>query len=1004
MGAVYEAFDQRLMNTVALKQMLVTEEALKRAFEREAQLLARLRHPVLPKVIDHFTEPSGQFLVMEYMPGDDLGTLLDKRGDPFPYKRVLAWTDQLLETLHYLHTQPSPVIHRDIKPQNMKLTAEDTIVLLDFGLAKGSAAYQSHVSSVKSTYGYTPQYAPLEQMQSAGTDPRSDLYSLASSMYCLMTGSPPPGAMERANAFISQRPDPVRPAHDVCPDIPPAVSRVLAQAMTLNPADRPSSAMEMREQLRQARQATRHPPTDWAAAAEGSATIVIPEEGATVNIGSASQPGSPATQRITSQAGSPNTQRITSTSVPPLPSGFPEPPPLPPAPAAPPRQRGTALWIGGGAVLLLLVVLGVGVVLWDRVGGDDENPSPVAGGETSTATLPTSETTNVSPPLPSSSTEEAETPPATTTTEAQDGTATAQARVDADGATAVAEAEARTTRVVQTVTAVAEEVAVFHAEGHPDRVERHLTSTLPDATSAYAPTMESLLLNNGYAANIITISGNQALRPSQIGGPGYRVTWVRDLDYAASGYSAILGDMSVFRQNMALFLQYVTEEGVVPEAVTPDEPVYGDAWDSMPNLIHAAYAYVAKTGDREFYLAQRETLQRVGMWIVRLDSDGNHLPDRGDVFPYGYYNSINNNVMHTYALAKFYAAYRNLAELEQLVGYDGSEWANRATQMRRAFHRPFGDGGYWLDGLAWPIAWREPGKAPVEVLETFGVFEALRSGLIAPSDGEHYEVMTRALQERLPEMLDTPSPMRLALGGYPEGVLRTNVEVPRWKLDASAPWIVGLAAPAYARAGYPESASLLMQKYMEMARANDGKVLQLVAGEHARFGPGEDAPRGLTWDSAAWFMAVYGGHYGLTMTPLALVVEPHPFMPQPGDGITNLTYQGATMQLALDATAQTYRLQTDAPVVTTLRPMGTARAIQVNGGVAQEEVTMVLQPGTEYVVVSVAEPAEPATPPEPPEPTIPAEPTNGEEPGEEDEQEQTDETDETSEPGEPGQP
>ncbi|NJN66118.1 MAG: hypothetical protein HC884_05080 [Chloroflexaceae bacterium] len=471
--------------------------------------------------------------------------------------------------------------------------------------------------------------------------------------------------------------------------------------------------------------------------------------------------------------------------------------------------------------------------------------------------------------------------------------------------------------------------------------------------------MESLLLDNGYAANIVTIGGNQALRPSQVGGPGYRITWVRDLDYATSGYSAILGDMSVFRQNMALFLQQVNGEGVVPEAVTPDGPVYGDAWDSMPNLVHAAYAYVAKTGDREFYLAQRETLQRVGMWMVRLDGDGNHLPDR-DIFPYGYYNSIDNSVMHTYALAKFYAAYRDLAELEQLVGYDGDEWAERAAQMRTAFHRPFDDGGYWIDGLAWPIAWREPGGSPVEVLETFGVFEALRSGLIAPSDGERYATLTRALQERLPEMLDTPSPMRLALGGYPEWALRTkDVEVPRWKLDASAPWIVGLAAPSYAHAGYPEAANLLMQKYMEMARANDGKVLQLVAGEYARFGPGEDAPRGLTWDSAAWFMAVYDGHYGLTMTPLALVIAPHPFMPQPGDGITNLTYQGATLQLALDTTGRTYRLRTDAPVVVTLRPMGTAQAIQVNGGAPQSEVTMVLQAETEYTVVSVAEPAVP---------------------------------------------
>src|ERR671916_2022862 len=83
MGAVYEATDLRLSRTVALKETLVETDELKRAFEREARLLANLRHPALPNVLDHFSEGSGLFLVMEFIPGDDLGVMLGQRGGPF---------------------------------------------------------------------------------------------------------------------------------------------------------------------------------------------------------------------------------------------------------------------------------------------------------------------------------------------------------------------------------------------------------------------------------------------------------------------------------------------------------------------------------------------------------------------------------------------------------------------------------------------------------------------------------------------------------------------------------------------------------------------------------------------------------------------------------------------------------------------------------------------------------------------------------------------------------
>src|SRR5215210_5200605 len=136
MGAVYEAFDERLSRAVALKETLAETDELRRAFGREARLLANLRHPALPKVLDHFDEGSGLFLVMEFIPGDDLGRLLEL-GRAFDPAEVLGWADQLLDALDYLHGLDPPVLHRDIKPSNLKLLPAGHVVLLDFGLAKG---------------------------------------------------------------------------------------------------------------------------------------------------------------------------------------------------------------------------------------------------------------------------------------------------------------------------------------------------------------------------------------------------------------------------------------------------------------------------------------------------------------------------------------------------------------------------------------------------------------------------------------------------------------------------------------------------------------------------------------------------------------------------------------------------------------------------------------------------------------------------------------------------
>jgi formylglycine-generating enzyme required for sulfatase activity len=258
MGAVYRAIDLRFNSTVALKQTLMCGDELARAFEREARLLNKLRHAALPVVSDFFREDEGQFLVMQFIPGDDLATLLERSGHPFESEIVLEWADQLLRALGYLHAHEPPVIHRDIKPQNLKLTPRGEIILLDFGLSKtavggGQTQTASRAATSLSVVGYTPHYAPFEQITGGGTDARSDLFSLAATVYHLLTNTAPIDALRRAESTMNGAGDPLRPVHELNPSVPVAVSEVFHKALAMNREMRPASAAEFRRLLGEAR-------------------------------------------------------------------------------------------------------------------------------------------------------------------------------------------------------------------------------------------------------------------------------------------------------------------------------------------------------------------------------------------------------------------------------------------------------------------------------------------------------------------------------------------------------------------------------------------------------------------------------------------------------------------------------------------------------------------------------------------------------------------------------
>jgi Tol biopolymer transport system component len=229
MGAVFRGEDTVLQTTVAIKENLNPLPQAVKQFKREAVLLASLRHPNLPRVTDHFIEGDLQYLIMDYIPGDDLKTIIERQG-ALSESQVVGWCREICEALTYLHTQHPPVTHRDIKPANIKITPDGKPVLVDFGIAKASEVGGATTTGARSL---TPGFAPPEQYGSSPTDSRSDQYSLAATLYNLLTGQIPPDSLERA---LEQKA--LKPVRESNPKISPAVDASIWKAMSLSPSER----------------------------------------------------------------------------------------------------------------------------------------------------------------------------------------------------------------------------------------------------------------------------------------------------------------------------------------------------------------------------------------------------------------------------------------------------------------------------------------------------------------------------------------------------------------------------------------------------------------------------------------------------------------------------------------------------------------------------------------------------------------------------------------------
>jgi serine/threonine-protein kinase len=255
MGCIYLADDLRLEGRqCALKEVehdktlppKMVQEA-RDQFLREATVLARLDHPNLPKVSDFFTNGPRDYLVMDFIPGKDLRTLMTESAENKVFLAeidVLNWSNQLADALTYLHQQNPPILHRDIKPSNLKLTPTGVLKLVDFGLVKLLAPGEVTITILQGQG--TALYTPFEQYggDTGHTDARSDIFSFGSTLYHLLTNHPPADTRERfldPNSLIEPR--------NLNPGISIHTQKAILWAMELHPDDRPENVEAFRDAL-----------------------------------------------------------------------------------------------------------------------------------------------------------------------------------------------------------------------------------------------------------------------------------------------------------------------------------------------------------------------------------------------------------------------------------------------------------------------------------------------------------------------------------------------------------------------------------------------------------------------------------------------------------------------------------------------------------------------------------------------------------------------------------
>ncbi len=241
MGSVYRAIDENLGVDLAVKENLFTTEEYSRQFRREATILASLRHANLPRVTDHFEiENRGQYLIMDYIEGEDLRERMDRDGRLTDAEAIVIGI-AICDALTYLHSRKPQVVHRDIKPGNVKIAPDGRIYLVDFGLAKVVQGSQATTTGARAM---TPGYSPPEQYGTARTDHRSDIYSLGATLYAALCGALPEDGLARAMDQAE-----LTPVRKHNPKVSRRLAAAIEKALSVQPDARYQSAEEFKQGL-----------------------------------------------------------------------------------------------------------------------------------------------------------------------------------------------------------------------------------------------------------------------------------------------------------------------------------------------------------------------------------------------------------------------------------------------------------------------------------------------------------------------------------------------------------------------------------------------------------------------------------------------------------------------------------------------------------------------------------------------------------------------------------
>lgn len=257
MSIIYEVEDLRLGGKMALKQMRELmarkeeNELIIRQFTREAELLSRLSHINLPRVIDHFVHEGSRYLVEELIEGKTLEQLMEEKS-PREEEEVLGWAVQICDAFDYLHGQK--IIYRDLKPSNCILTPSGIIKVIDFGLVRIFSMGKPKDTIIMGT----PGYAAPEQYGQEQTDPRSDIFSLGALMHHLLTGHDP-----QSTPFLFPE------ARTLNPKISEETEHILTKALNLDPAGRFQTIAEIRQVIKGERVIIEEAETFSYVAAEG---------------------------------------------------------------------------------------------------------------------------------------------------------------------------------------------------------------------------------------------------------------------------------------------------------------------------------------------------------------------------------------------------------------------------------------------------------------------------------------------------------------------------------------------------------------------------------------------------------------------------------------------------------------------------------------------------------------------------------------------------------------